>query len=431
VKRPVDETDVINKGKLTVKRVGKLLGKPGRYGDGGGLYMEVGDNSASWIFRWERDGRDHWHGLGSLRDVDLDEARELAREKRRLVKSGGNPIEEKRQAVAQRRLAAARTKTFGECATIYFNDRRDGWDPRHALQWSSTVCGVLLDGTPSVSDYCRPLRNVPVQLIDVPLVLSVIQPIWKSKPETAGRVLNRIGCVLDWARAAGLRSGDNPAAMGVIGKLLPKRERRKKSYSSVPVRDLPAVYAAIAARPGSPARALQFSILTATRTAETLDGQWSEIDFDDRVWVIPKERMKGGVEHRVPLSNAAIEMLRALPRDDHGLLFVSSRPGQALARSSLRKVLNNKVGRSETPHGMRATFSTWASDVAHAPPPVVEACLAHAIPNVVERSYKRGTLFDRRRNLMEQWSRFCTTPQPEENIDRDKVVTLGTIGGAR
>jgi integrase len=315
-------------------------------------------------------------------------------------------------------------KTFGECATIFFNDRRDGWDARHALQWSSGVLGTCLDGTPSTSDYCRPLRNVPVHLIDVPAVLSVVQPIWKTKPETAARTLNRISSVIDWATAAQLRSGDNPAAMRVIGKLLPKRERKKESFASVPVRELPAVYAAIAARPSSPARALQFAILTATRTAEALDARWSEISLADKLWTVPAARMKGAVDHKVPLSEAAIALLRALPRDDHDLVFLSSRPGLPLGRNALRQLLQVTLGRKETTHGMRAAFSTWASDVAHAPPPVIEASLAHVIPGSAERAYKRGTLFDRRRALMEQWGKFVTAPP----VTGDNVVS---IGGAR
>jgi integrase len=412
------------KTKLTVKKVERA--KAGRWGDGGGLYLEVADGgSASWVYRWERDGREHWLGLGSARDISLDEARELAREARKAVRAGRDPIAEKRQAKAQHKLAAARVKTFGECATIFFDDRRDGWDPRHALQWSSTVRGVLLDGTPSKGDdYCRPLRNLPVAVIDVPAVLSVVQPVWKTKPETAARVLNRIASVIDWAIGAQLRSGDNPAAMRVIGKLLPKRKRKQEPHAAVPVREMPAVYAAVAARKGSPAAALRFAILTATRTAEALDARWSEVSFEDRTWTIPAARMKSDAEHKVPLSEAAIALLRALPRDDHDLVFLSSRPGLPLSRNALRKLLQVNLGRTETPHGMRATFSTWASDVTHAPPPVIEACLAHAISSDVERSYKRTTLLDRRRHLMEAWAKFVTTPP----VTGDNVVS---IGGAR
>jgi integrase len=412
------------KGKLTVKKVERL--GAGKHGDGGGLWLEVGDgNARSWVYRWETDGRDHYLGLGPARDISLEEAREAAREARKAVRAGRDPIAEKRQEKAQQKLAAARTRTFGQCADVFWSDRVDGWNPRHALQWSATVRGVFLDGTPSKSDYCKALRNVPVQLIDVPLVLSVIQPIWKTKAETASRVLNRIEGILDWARAAGLRTGDNPASAKLIGKLLPKRERKKESFASVPVRELPAVYAAIAARPGNPARALQFAILTSTRTAEVIDCRWPEISFEDRTWTIPASRMKADVEHRVPLSEAAIELLRALPTDDHDLVFLSSRPGAPMHRNALRKLLQVKLGRKETTHGMRAAFSTWASEVAHAPPPVIEACLAHTISNEVEKAYKRGTLLDRRRDLMTKWATYCTTP-PVKSAEEsaDKVVPL-------
>jgi integrase len=403
--------------------------KPGRYADGGGLYLQVGDNSASWLYRWERDGRERWCGLGSFWDVSLDEARELARQARRLVKVGGDPIADKRAAQAQAKIATARTKTFRECATIYFNDRRDGWDPVHALQWSSSVLGILLDGTPSkMGGYCKGLLPMPVQMIDVPVVLSVVQPLWKTKSETARRVLNRIAEVLDWARAAGLRSGDNPANLKIIGKLLPKQERRQKGHASVPVKELAAVYATIAALPGLAARALQFCILTTTRTSETLEAKWSEIlPLENRTWTIPPERMKGGVEHKVPLSEAAVSLLRALPTDGGDIVFLSAKPGQPMDHNALLRVLNIHAGRDETVHGMRACFSTWASDIAHSPPPVTEACLAHQISKESERSYKRGTLFDRRRQLMDKWASYCTTIAPP--VVGDNAVPI--VGSAR
>jgi integrase len=414
------------KGKLTVKKVARA--KPGRHGDGAGLYLEAGENSASWLLRWERDGRERWHGLGSARDVSLDEARELAREARRLIKGGGDPVEQKRAERAAMAAAKAKVKTFGECATIYFNDRRDGWHPAHALQWSSTVLGRLLDGQPVKADYCEPLRNLPVQMIDVPLVLSIIQPIWRIKPTTADRVRNRIEATLDWASAAGLRSGDNPAALKTIGKLLPKLGREQTNYAAVPYRELPAVFVNLRALPGTPARALEFAVLCAARSNEVLEALWPEIDWHDRVWIIPRERMKGGIDHRVPLSPQALELLRALPREDgHSYVFVSSRPGRPLARNSLRRVMK-RLGRRETSHGTaRASFSTWASERTRFERPVIEGALAHAISDEVEAAYKRNDggsyLLDKRRELLDHWAAFLHTPPVDMP---DKVVLIRT-----
>jgi integrase len=398
------------KGKLTIKRVARLVHRPGRYGDGGGLYLEIGEGgAASWTFRWSDGGRDRWHGLGSLRDVSLDEARDLAREKRKLVRAGGDPIAERRAAVVERRLAQARVRTFGQCADIYFNDRVDNWDREHAAQWSATVLGRLLDGRPSRSDHCKSLRDISVAAIDVPTVLNAVQPLWRTKAETARRVLGRISSVLDWATAAGLRGGTNPASLKIVGRLLPRQERRQKSHAAVPVLEIPSVYAAVAAHPGSAARALQLCILCATRSSECLNARWSEIDFEDRSWTIPRERMKGGVEHKIPLSDAAISLLRSLLTDGHDLVFLSSKPGQPLARQAMRQVLK-RFGRTEAVHGFRAGLSTWASEHASAPPPVVEAALAHRVPDAVARAYQRGTLFERRRGLMAQWAQFCVSP---------------------
>jgi integrase len=413
------------RGKLTERRVQRA--KPGKYGDGGGLYLEVGENSASWTYRWERAGKDRYLGLGSLRDVDLTEARELAREARRLVKAGGDPLVEKHAQRAAREAAAAKQKTFGECAAMFFADRRDGWHPAQAAQWSSNMLGVLLDGRPSEADYTKALRSKPVAMVDTTDVLATVRPLWATMPVKAARVLNWIAQVLGWATAAKLRSGENPASRDTIRPLLPKVKHKHKHHDAVPWRELPGLMHALRKREGSPARALEFAILTSARTDECLAARWLEISWDDKLWIVPAERMKGGEEHKVPLAPYLIDLLTALPRSrdpQDDLIFLSSVPGRPLARNALQKMLK-RLDRSETPHGMRASFSTWASDVAHAPPPVIEASLAHKINSEVERSYKRGTLLDRRRDLMTKWATYCTTP-PVKSADEsaDKVVPL-------
>jgi integrase len=281
------------RNKLTAKRVARA--KPGRHADGGGLYLQAGENSASWLLRWERDGHERWHGLGSLRDVSLDEARDLARAARKLIKAGGDPIEQKRADHAAQAAARARTKTFGECASIFFEDRYKRWSHAHATQWSSTVLGRTLTGELAAGDYCKPLRSMPVHLIDVPMVLNVVRPLWMDKQETASRIRSRIEQVLDWARAAGLRIGDNPAALSILGNLLPKREKkskRVKNYAAVPYAELPAFMADLRARPSSAARALEFTILTSARTDEARLATWDEINFEAKLWTVPAGRMK-------------------------------------------------------------------------------------------------------------------------------------------
>jgi integrase len=401
------------KNKLTAKRIARA--KPGRYADGGGLYLQVGENSASWLLRWERDRYERWHGLGSLRDVSLDEARDLARVARKLIKAGGDPIDQKRADRAAQVAARARTKTFGECATIFFEDRHKTWSRAHAAQWSSTVLGRTPTGEPVAGDYCKTLRSMPVHLIDVPMVLNVIRPLWVDKQETASRIRTRIEQVLDWARAAGLRTGDNPAALSILGNLLPKREKkskRVKSYAAVPYAELPTFMADLRARQGSAARALEFTILTAARTNEALRAQWGEISFEDRLWTIPPSRMKAGKEHRQPLSDAAMELLHKLPREDgHPYLFVSAKPGKPLSDSMLLKTMR-RIGREETAHGFRSTFSTWAHERSNANAHVIELSLAHSIGTKVEQAYRRTDLLDRRRRLLDQWGTYCTSLPP-------------------
>jgi integrase len=400
----------VRKGKLTIKKIERA--KPGRHGDGHGLYLEVGENSASWLLRWERDGRERWHGLGSAADLTLDEAREEAREKRKLIKAGIDPIDKKRADRAAERVAKAKVRTFSECAIAYFEAQLPAWKhPAHALQWSSTVLGRTLTGQPVANDYCKPLRSLPVQAIDVPMVLSVLQPVWYEKAETARRLRNRIESVLDWATAAGLRSGDNPAALKMIGKLLPSRIKgAKEHHAALDYRELPAFITALRARQGNDARALEFAILACARTAEVLGAKWSEIDFKDKLWIVPADRMKAGKEHRQPLSPAAINLLRKLPREaDNPHVFIGSRPGMPLGDSTLQHMLK-KLGCTATPHGMRATFRTWAQERTNFPDIVQEMALAHSVGSETVKAYRRGELMDKRRKLLDAWATYCASP---------------------
>jgi integrase len=417
---------------LTAKRVAKLLrkGEPGRHLDARGLYLVVNSpTNAYWEKRYQFDGREHHHGLGSARVFSLVEARQRSRRASQLIADGVNPLVAKREAKAARLVAAARDVTFGEVAADYFRNHAPTWKHlKHAAQWRSSVLGLTLSGKPAEGDYCRALRSLPVAQIDTPVVLSVLKPHWLDKVETMARVRARIEAVLDAAKAAGYRRGDNPAAWAVIGEVLPGRDRVAKveHHAALPYGELPAFMAELRKREGVAARALEFLILTAARSTEVREATWREIDPDGALWEIPAERMKAERPHKVPLVPAAIELLHGLYRegdDDDGFLFIGPQPGKPLSEAALRAVMR-RMGRTEVPHGFRSGFSDWAHERTAHSNHAIELSLAHAVGSEVERSYRRSTLFEKRRKLMEQWAAYCTSP-PVVRAAGGKIVPLG------
>jgi integrase len=385
------------------------LKQPGMHGDGGGLYLQVtegadGTPRKSWLFRYTVAGRERQMGLGPLSDVPLAEARDRALAARKLRRAGKDPIAEREAARVEASLVAAKTMSFDECATAYIAAHRAGWrNLKHAAQWSSTV-----------ATYCSPVfGKLPVQLVDVGLVMKAIAPLWAAKPETAGRVRGRIERILDLAKVRGFRDGENPARWrGHLDQLLPARGkvRRVKHHAALPFADIPAFVAALRGRDAVAARALEFAILTAARTSEVLGATWSEFYLDTRVWTIPAERMKGAREHRVPLGDRAIEIIRNMmsaKKNDH--VFYGDRRA-ALSNMSLLMLLR-RMGRTDiTTHGFRSTFRTWAAECTNYPREVVEAALAHVVGNKVEAAYQRGDMLDKRRPLMAQWENYCAKP---------------------
>jgi integrase len=246
------------------------------------------------------------------------------------------------------------------------------------------------------------------------LVLKALEQIWTTKPETASRVRGRIEAVLDWAKVREYRDGENPARWrGHLDKLLPARRKVRKveHHAALPYAELPAFMAALRQRDGTAARALEFAILTAARTGEVIGARWSEIDLQARTWTIPDSRMKAGREHRVPLSDRAIEIIHGLPRESaNGFVFAGAREKQALSNMALLMTLR-RMGRDDlTTHGFRSTFRDWAAERTGYPNEVVEMALAHAVSNAVEAAYRRGDLFDKRRHLMADWMAFCAEP---------------------
>jgi integrase len=395
--------------------------KPGRYADGGGLYLQVGPTGTkSWLFRFMREGRAREMGLGPLHTVPLASqtqagpngtkreirgARDLAADARRLLLEGMDPIAERENRRETGRRAAGSSKTFAQCAEAYIKAHRPGWrNTKHAAQWESTL-----------ATYVYPeLGEVPVGAIDTPAVLKVLEPIWSTKPETASRLRGRVECVLDWATVRGFREGLNPARWrGHLDHTLPKRSHIAKTqhHAALSFTQLPAFMKALQLEEGLPARALEFLILTAARTAEVIGATWDEIDLDTGIWTIPAARMKGGRIHKVPLTERAVRVLKQarVAGEDH--VFAGRQSGKGLSNMALLKTLE-RMGKSDvTVHGFRSTFRDWASESTTFSREVIEMALAHAIGDKVEAAYRRGDLFEKRRKLMEAWSAYARTPR--------------------
>jgi integrase len=408
--------------KLTAKRVARALKHPGRYHDGHGLYLQVvGPNNASWLLRYERDGREHMLGLGPVHTVGLKEARERARAARLQLLDGLDPIAAKKADRVARALRAAKSITFKEAAEAFIAAKRDGWrNVKHAGQWDATLGAYVY---PKIGE-------LPVAEIDTGLVLKCIEPIWKDRTETASRVRGRIEAILDWATVRKYRQGDNPARWrGHLQHVLVGKSKIAKveHHPALPYRDLPAFMAELRQRDGSGARALEFTVLTAARSGEAIGAQWGEIDLTTKLWTVPAVRMKAGKEHRVPLSDAAVALLQSLPTEEgNNFVFIGTRPGAGLGEVSLNAVLK-RMGRGDvTVHGFRSSFRDWAAEQTNYAREVAEMALAHAIPDAVEAAYRRGDLLQKRFALAEAWSRFCSSPP----VKADKTVVPMHAHGA-
>jgi integrase len=404
---------------LTVKKVAKLInaGARGRFFDGAGMYLVIGgENSSNWSRRYELDHKAHWMGLGSARVFTLDEARERNREVSKLLADNIDPLQKKRSAAAAMAVEAIRGRTFEECARDYIERHQVEWrSSHHAQQWRVSLQKFVL---PKIG-------KLPVAAIDKALVLSVLeQPIvgdnrhpacgkfWQARTTTADRVRNRIELVLNFAMAAGYRAeGPNPAAWGSLKDLLaaPTKINGRKHHAALAYTELPAFFSSLRQHEGIGARALEFTILTAARLGEVVGARWSEVDLATKVWTIPANRMKGGKEHRVPLSPAAIALLKALPTErGNDNVFIGAR-GDRTSQAAVT-VLPKRLGCQATVHGFRSTFADWCHERTGANAILVEMALAHTVGSDVERSYRRTDLFEKRRKLMSDWAAFATTP---------------------
>lgn len=392
--------------KLSARTV-EIKRKPGVYGDGGGLYLQVGPTgSKSWLFRFTLHGRAREMGLGPLHTVSLAEAREKAIACRKLLAEGIDPIEHRNAERRRAQLETAKTLTFSESAAAYIEANKAAWrNHKHAAQWRNTL-----------NTYAAPvLGDLPVQTIDTALVLRVLEPIWREKTETANRVRGRIEAVLDWATARGFRTGENPARWrGHLDKLLPRRSKVQpvKHHAALPYIEMGKFVACLRLEQGGAARALEFAILTAARVGEVIGAKWREIDLDARVWTIPSERMKAHREHRVPLSDRAIEILdemRPFRREDD-YVFPGLRSGKSLSNASMLALLQRRMGyKNLTVHGFRASFRTWAAERTNFSREIAEAALSHVLKDKTEAAYQRGDLFERRRKLMHAWASYLNS----------------------
>lgn len=376
----------------------KSLKKPGRYADGNRLYLRIAPGgSKQWVLVYRTDGRWREMGLGGLDDVSLKQARELADGHRFSLSQGGDPI-------AERRAARSKVPTFGDLADEIVASLSAGFrNDKHIAQWKSTL-----------RTYAGPLRSLSVDAITTEDVLRVLRPIWVEKRETASRLRGRIEKILDGATAKGYRRDANPARWkGHLETLLPKQEKVARGHhAAMPFALVPDFLDRIGKVSGTSARALEFTILTAARTGETLGAVWSEFDIDTKVWTIPASRMKAGREHRVPLSDRVVEILGHLRAEGEfgadNFVFAGARPGKALSNMALAMSLRRlEIKPEPTVHGFRSSFRDWAGEATSFPREVAEASLAHVVGDATERAYRRGDALEKRRALMEAWSDYC------------------------
>src|SRR3984893_7827475 len=398
--------------RLTAVQV-RAVDEKGMYHDGGGLYLQVSAGGArSWIFRFMLDGRAREMGLGPVHAIPLADARKRAAECRRMRIDGIDPIEAQRKHRGWKKLEAAKAGTFDACAAAYIAAHHTSWrNAKHRDQWRNTL-----------TSYAGPVfGSLSVQSIDVGLVMKALEPIWQTKTETASRLRGRIEAVLDWATVRGYRKGENPARWrGHLDKLLPARSKVRKveHHPALPYDELADFVAALRSQGGIASRALEFLILTATRTGEVIDARWDEVDLGAKTWIVPAARMKAGREHRVPLSAATVTVLEQMKEiRESEFVFPGGKKGQPLSNMAMLAVLK-RMDRSElTAHGFRSSFRDWAAERTNFPHEVAEMALAHTVSDKVEAAYRRGDLLQKRRQIMEAWARFCaTTRSPAEVV---------------
>ncbi|MBS4047865.1 MAG: integrase arm-type DNA-binding domain-containing protein [Alphaproteobacteria bacterium] len=394
--------------RLTALQVSKLQ-SAGSYADGGGLYLHIRQSGTrAWVFRYMLNKRPREMGLGPASVVSLAQAREKALECRRLKADGTDPIDARRQRKQQAQIETASRISFKQCAESYIDSHAISWrNEKHVAQWRRTL-----------EVYVYPtIGGLPTQAIDTALVLKILEPIWRSKTETASRLRGRIETVLDWASSRGYRSGENPARWrGHLENLLPQRSkvRRVSHHAALQYTKIAGFMSELRELTGIAPRALEFLILTATRTGETIGAAWREFDLQAGIWTIPADRIKASKEHRVPLTKQALDILAEMKAEQEaaGLelfpyVFRGTRKGQPLSNMSMLKLLERMERTDITVHGFRSTFRDWTAECTTYPREVAEMALAHAIGDKVEAAYRRGDLFEKRKAMMTEWAEYC------------------------
>ena len=364
-----------------------------------GLYFRVEGGSRSWVFRYVVDKDRRRMGLGAFPAVSLAQARELARAARQQIQQGIDPIEERQNSAQQDNAAKAKALTFKKACELFIASREAEWkNAKHRDQWENTL-----------ATYAEPFMGaLHVDAIQTSHVMEVLDPIWRTKTETATRVRGRIEAVLDWATVRGSRRGENPARWrGHLDHLLPKPSKiaKVRHHPAVPVQDAPHVAGRIADSIGMAAKALLFQVFTATRSGEVRGAVWSEINMQTGLWIIPSERMKAKREHRIPLSRQALVLLEAQPIIDKCEFVFPSSKLSPLSDMTLTAVMR-RLKLEAVPHGFRSTFRDWAAENTSFPNEVVEMALAHAIEDKTEAAYRRGDLLKKRTELMQEWADY-------------------------
>jgi integrase len=413
-------------GKLTALAVNRAKEK-GLYGDGGGLYLQVGPTgNKAWIYRFMLHGKAHAMGLGAVHAVSLAEARVKAADGRKILAASGNPLMAKKSEQTAARVAAAKGTTFEACAQAYIDAHKASWrQERHAKQWSQAL-----------AKHVYPIfGKLPVQSVDTALVVKVLEPIWQKKTETAKRLRGRIECILDWAKVREYRAGENPARWrGHLENLLarPSKLIKVEHFAALPYAKINGFLHSLEKQAGLGAQALKLVILTACRSREALEATWDEIDLDNKIWAIPAERMKGGKEHRIPLTSPALTILKGLKKqrdrftapdtEPSHYVFPSQKGNAPLSNVVMLALLKRMKRRDITVHGFRSSFRDWAAEQTNFPREVAEAALAHAIESRVEAAYRRSDLFEKRRLLMEKWAWYCQQEQTTSKVFGDEAT---------
>ncbi len=396
--------------KISALEVARLM-KKGKYPIGEGLYLQISRSGAkSWVFRYSMNKKTTWMGLGSYSVVTLAEARAKTLALRKTLSDGVNPLVRKNQIEQAQRFDEAKLITFDECASQYIAAHKSGWtNIKHISQWENTL-----------KTFVSPVfGNVSIQDVDTSLVMRVLEPIWTSKNETADRIRGRVERIIGWATVKKYRTGDNPARWrGHLDNLLAQRKkvRKVKHHSALSFEDLSDFMVSLRKIDSVSSLALEFTILTATRTSEALNAKWEEFNLADRYWLIPAERMKAGEAHKVPLSDRSIEILKHLEtRAFNEFVFPGKKKFKPLSNMAMLQIIR-RLGHGVTTHGFRSTFRDWAAERTYFANEVVEKALAHTIPNKVEAAYRRGDLFDKRRKLMTAWAEYCQSSQRKNRV---------------